>query len=360
VSLFVAAKVGQMTGKPWYRWVRLSLRAVMLIILAFAVWLSLAVNRARQQRAAVEAITKHGGWVHYDHDYVNGKFVSGRQPWGPIWLRRSLGDEYFQRIAHVNFVYDSSTGKRFDNNSTEKCDEVLALLASQHGLKRLLMKGPQATDKGLAYLKDQTYLEDLYIWNSTEISDEGLKHIRGLVNLKNLHIDSSRVTDAGFLALAGMTKLDHLVLQSHSFSDRGFTTVAGMKDLTWLCVGGSKGSPSLISDDGLALVTSMKNLTNLQLSHSRVTDKGLVHLKGLTKMTILDLDGCKVGDEGLKNLTEMKNLKWLILGDSNVSDDGLKYLQGLRKLSLLRLSGSKVSTDAKQQLKRSILSLNVD
>jgi Leucine-rich repeat (LRR) protein len=347
-------------GKPWYRWMRLSLRATMLAILVIGVWLGFTVNRARQQRAAAEAVAKHGGWTHYDHEYVNGKYVPQRQPWGPVWLRRSLGDEYFQKISLVSFVYDNSTGKRYDNKSAEKCDDVLELLASQHSLRTLLMKGPQATDKGLAFLKNQPNLEELYIWDSTEISDEGLEDIRGLVKLKKLHLDKSKITDRGFLALAGLTEMEHLVLQSHSFSDRGFSAVAGMKNLKWLCVGGSKDRLSLISDESLSLIKNMTNLSSINLSYSRITDKGLVHLQGLTKLEILDLDGCKVGDGGLKCFAGLVNLKWLILNDSSVSDAGLGFLLGLPKLQLLQLSGSKVSANAKQQLKDKLPSLRIN
>jgi hypothetical protein len=39
-------------------------------------------------------------------------------------------------------------------------------------------------------------------------------------------------------------------------------------------------------------------LAYLHLRNTRVTDRGLEHLKGLTKLQSLDLSGTQVGDEG--------------------------------------------------------------
>ena len=78
------------------------------------------VNNARQQREAVAALQKFGGFVHYDWEFVDGpvkvprgnsiwmpswgKLTPGRKPWAPDWLRRALGDEYFQSIVHVTTI----------------------------------------------------------------------------------------------------------------------------------------------------------------------------------------------------------------------------------------------------------------
>src|SRR5262245_9524093 len=92
-----------------------TVRMFMLLILGLGLWLGHRVNKARQQREAAAAVKAHGGWVHYDYEFVNGKLASGKQPWAPRWLRKALGDEYFQEIQQVSLVYDDSTGKRFDN-----------------------------------------------------------------------------------------------------------------------------------------------------------------------------------------------------------------------------------------------------
>jgi hypothetical protein len=104
--------------KPRARWKTISLRGLLLLVLGIAVWLGWIVNKARRQREAVAALQKFGGFVHYDWEFIDGpvkvpqgnllwmpswgKFTSTRKPWAPDWLRRALGDEYFQSIAHVS------------------------------------------------------------------------------------------------------------------------------------------------------------------------------------------------------------------------------------------------------------------
>lgn len=319
---------------------RLTVGTLMLGILLFGLWLGRQVNKAREQRAAVAAVKSHGGWVHFDYELVGGKPVAGRAPWAPRWLRAALGDEYFQDIRWVSFVYDDSTGKRYDNEKTEACDDVLAILASQSGLQHLFLKGPQATDQGLAHLRQLRQLEDLYIWDSTLISDGGVEPLRDLVNLKNLHLDNSKLTDKGFRSLARLTKLEHLVLEHHAFGDEGMTTVGGMKHLTWLCVGGTSTTKSAITDEGLSVVAGLEQLENLELGYSRVTDRGLKYLAGLKKLKILELSGCNITDEGLRQLAGNTNLRWLLLANTRITGDGLEHLTGLTKLKLLTVPGS--------------------
>jgi Leucine-rich repeat (LRR) protein len=336
------------TNPPKRRRLTMSLGMLMLLILVLGLWLGRRTNMAREQRIAIAAVSSHGGWVHFDDEFVNGKLTPGAKPARPHWLRRKLGDEYFHQIRQVSFVYDDSTGKRYDNSSTKSCDDVLALLSTQSSLKSLLLKGTQATDRGLAHLRGLTGLEDLYIWDSTLISDSGVENLNGLVNLKNLHVDGSKVTDQGFQHLARLTKLEHLVLEKHSFSDRGLAAVKEMRGLTWLCVGGSPQVESSITDDGLAVVANLKRLQVLDLAYSKVTDRGLKQIAGLKQLTILVLSGSNVTDEGLAQLSGLQNLKQLFLSGTKVTGTGLRHLEGLKKLTVLSLPLA-VSKESKQR-----------
>src|SRR4051794_4684008 len=94
------------------RRLKLTLRASMVLVVCVAVLLGWRVNKARQQREAVAAVRRHGGWVHYDYEFVNDKLTPGRQPWGPRWLRRRLGDEYFQEVRSIGFTDDEPRGTR--------------------------------------------------------------------------------------------------------------------------------------------------------------------------------------------------------------------------------------------------------
>ena len=68
------------------RWLRFSLRTLLILTALVAVWLGVQVNRAQKQRAAVAAIQEAGGFVmHPIHDgwrglvveYLGQQFVHG-------------------------------------------------------------------------------------------------------------------------------------------------------------------------------------------------------------------------------------------------------------------------------------------
>ncbi len=330
---------------------RLSIRMMLLLVLAICLGLGWQTNKARQQRAVVAAVKAHGGWVHYDYEFVKGKLTPGRTLWIPNSLRKAFGDEYFQEIRWVSFVYDDASGKRYDNDRVEACDDVMALLEYQSSLKSIFMKRTQATDEGLSHLRRLTDLEELYMWDASLITDAGVENLKGLVNLRNIHLDKSRMTDVGFRHLAGMKKMKRLVLENQSFSDRGLATVEGMNELTCLSVGGSQGIPCYITDDGLKVVANLENLQTISLGYARVTDEGLKHLSKLKNLKILDLGGCEsITDEGLRHLAGLDNLEWLVLHTTKVTDQGLEHLAGLQKLKLLGLPQG-VSKESKERFK---------
>jgi hypothetical protein len=69
------------------RWLQFSLRGFFVLLTTLAVWLGVIVHRAREQREAVKAIEALEAIVGYD------------TPPGPAWLRRLIGDEYFQNAV---------------------------------------------------------------------------------------------------------------------------------------------------------------------------------------------------------------------------------------------------------------------
>ena len=94
--------------KPSRRCFQYSLRSFLVVLTASAVWLGVVVNRAREQREAVKAIETLGGIVTYDWDHEQYGIIFPpadfpKEPSGPAWLRRLIGDEYFQEVKRVRF-----------------------------------------------------------------------------------------------------------------------------------------------------------------------------------------------------------------------------------------------------------------
>ena len=97
--------------RPHRRYLTFSLRTLFILLTALAVWLGVVVNRAREQREAVEAMEAMGAEVYYDWQVQHTvdavtqhnlwSFDIEAVPPGPNWLRSLIGDEYFQDVDVV-------------------------------------------------------------------------------------------------------------------------------------------------------------------------------------------------------------------------------------------------------------------
>ncbi len=82
-------------------------------------------------------------------------------------------------------------------------------------------------------------------------------------------------------------------------------------------------SRTAVSDHGLELIASMRQLTSLNLSLTGVGDDGLAPLASLPYLQYLNLYGTRVGDEGLQRLPALPALKTLYVWQTRTSANGL-------------------------------------
>ncbi len=305
--------------KPIVRWKTISLRGLLLVILAIALGLGWIANKARQQREAVSALQKFGGFVHYDWEFKNGRvkvprgnslwkptwgtLTPGRKPWAPDWVRRAAGDECFQSIAHVSLYVDIKKGMADATwVNMGAADQALRKLATQTSVRTLQIGGQQVTDENLSYVGQMTGLEELSIEWAFHLTDMGFQHLSGLKQLRILHIGKSKMTDASLEAIGKLTSLEELRIGGEGFSDAGLQKLSRLTRLSYLSL-----------DEG---------------SHS-ISDRGLVFLKNMTELDFLDLSGWHVSDEGIATLRELKKLKTLRVGLSQDQADRRNKLQAL-------------------------------
>jgi hypothetical protein len=93
--------------KSGRRWFQYSLRSFLVLLTLVAVWLGIIAHRAHEQREAVKAIEAVGVVVIYDWqiELLSSTKPSAPQPapHGPAWLRRLIGDDYFQHAQLASF-----------------------------------------------------------------------------------------------------------------------------------------------------------------------------------------------------------------------------------------------------------------
>jgi uncharacterized protein (TIGR03067 family) len=163
--------------------------------------------------------------------------------------------------------------------------------------------------------------------------------------LKKNASDASAV--AAFKKLGAHIKQDDqgdVVEVEFSFNTR--ITNAGLVHLKGLTGLQELSLPSQITDAGLMHLRGLPNLQTLYLPSSQITDAGLMHLRGLPNLQTLSLyHNQKITDAGLVHLKGLTGLQELLLERTPITDAGLVHLKGLTGLEELYLRSTKI-TDA--------------
>ncbi len=178
--------------RPKRRAVRLSVRALMALVLLIGGGLGWVGYQSRVQRDAVASINKAGGNVLYDFQFVGGTssdtYQGGGKPWAPKWMVDFLGPDYVGTVIHVNL---------------EGCRtaEVLHSVARLHRLEILSLFMTDVTDEQMIQLAGLDRLRELN-FHDTGLGDAGLRHLKGLRQLQEIALPQN-VTDAGLIRLGG-------------------------------------------------------------------------------------------------------------------------------------------------------------
>jgi Leucine rich repeat len=282
-----------------------SLRAMMLLILLAATGLGWRVNRAHSQVRTVASIEKAGGSVWYDYQFDGKQRIANASPWGPVWIRRTLGDEYFQEVTSVT-LGDQTT------------DDLLAEVEHLDGLIEVrLIEADKVNEAGFVSLARLKRLRIVQIWGG-KITDVGLAHLAGLQHLETLDFyDTHGITDAAMAQVARMTELQSLILFANTkIAETGFAQIARLPHLRELRIVDSD-----ITDGALICLKNFQTLRVLNLSgNPRISDAGMHYLAGLTGLQALDLAETEVSDSGIRQLRKLQQLRKLNLFRTWVTD----------------------------------------
>lgn len=196
-------------------------------------------------------------------------------------------------------------------------------------LKGVHLRTESVTDNDLIHLEGFVGLESLALWD-TKVSGSGLKHLATLPNLRNVTLHP--FDDQGLLNLKSLPQLKHLNLYGASVTDDGLRQLGELTCLEELHLARSQ-----ITDAGLQHLTSLRNLRVLNLEYNKdITDAGLPYAAQLVNLRELNLTGTTVTDIGpLKGVPHLESLD---LQGTMMTSDGLAELDQFRELRILRLA----------------------
>ena len=114
-----------------------------------------------------------------------------------------------------------------------------------------------------------------------------------------------------------------------------------------------------VTDEKLAPLKELKDVYQVNLRGTDITDAGLANLAGLTSLVRLHLEKTKISDAGLVHLKPLANLEYLNLYGAPVTDAGLANLEGLKKLKKVFLWETKVTDEGCNKLKAAVPEIQI-
>jgi Leucine-rich repeat (LRR) protein len=154
-----------------------------------------------------------------------------------------------------------------------------------------------------------------------------------------VNLRGSWINDADMIELARLPDLERLDLSHTRISDEGMLNLkpaAKIKDLKLFY-------SEWITDLGLSAIKDWKHLRRLDVRGTRISDGTLEIVSHMTGLEALDIAHTEVTDLGLDHLVPLVNLKELSVGRGRLSNSGLVALRMLPTLTYLDLSGAKAT-----------------
>jgi hypothetical protein len=165
---------------------------------------------------------------------------------------------------------------------------------------------------------------------------QGVVQVTADVDVR-LVVSPDAAFDLAPLAALGPAGLRQLVLSSTLADDAQLVHLRPLTGLERLYLDGTP-----VQGPGLGHLQGLTGLRVLSLGRTRVGDGGVAHLRGLTALVSLNLQSTPVGDAGIGYLSALRALEVLSLAGTRVTDDGVAHLGGMTALQTLVLSGTAV------------------
>jgi hypothetical protein len=192
---------------------------------------------------------------------------------------------------------------------------------------------PAVTNNGKR-ARSENEVTTLSIW-SEKITAAGLRETTAFTNLEALDIRLTKKLGAALLKeLHGFVKLKSLRI-SGSLDDAAWKEVGSINSLRSLTLWDTN-----VDGPGIEYLVALKNLKDLHLCGSTLTVDGCASLSKLEGLESLELHqdrGIQATDACMPHLARMKNLRNLFLRSSKLTDAGVKELAALTKLEELYL-----------------------
>ena len=113
------------------------------------------------------------------------------------------------------------------------------------------------------------------------------------------------------------------------------------------------------TDDDVEQALALDDITELNLSMTKVSDDGLRHLAELESLEVLALSYTNISDDGLAHLRNVPTLQRLHITNTGITDAGLQHLADLKHLELLHVYRTNVTPQGIAELQQKLPGLTI-
>ena len=223
--------------------------------------------------------------------------------------------------------------------------------------------GAKLTDADFKQISQLVHLKTLNLNNC--LTNERLAQLTDLAELEYLQTNQAQVTDEGLKPLAKLKNLRNVKFYhpGKSFSGAGLAHFADLPHLEQLTVAGSRE----FNDEGMAAVAKLTNLQEFRTWHGGVTQEGVKKLTALKNLKSLHLGqrltyqppACPT-DETLAILAELKSLEALQLDKARLTFTALEQLKQLPDLKKLTLDGIDIPKADVERLRKELPKIKIE
>lgn len=110
---------------------------------------------------------------------------------------------------------------------------------------------------------------------------------------------------------------------------------------------------------GLVHLRWLTKLESAELRNSKIDDGGLQHLRGIATLKTLNLNRTKITNTGLAHLGGLPGLRTLLLQGTQIDDGAIEQLQQIPGLRAINLSGTQFTAEGIEKLKAAMPDLKI-
>ncbi|MDX1930538.1 MAG: protein kinase [Pirellulaceae bacterium] len=232
---------------------------------------------------------------------------------------------------------------------------ILKLLPEIVGLRHVMLERlPTLRDADLEPIGKCATLEILGLGETENVTAMGLRWIGKLPNLKQLYLGTTGFSLESAREISELPAILLLDVNTSHIDDAALEAIDKLGSLRDLCL-----TNNTISDLGIAKLRNLK-LYTLRLNETDVTDEAIAILSSMESLTTLDLAGTKITDACIEHLLKLKGLENINLENNKISAAALEKLVQLEYLDQIRIHGCGLSADEVRALKLRLDFCNVD